>query len=249
MKKKTPKLKSASVKKAKVDDDRVPLGIDILDAGMEGGLERNSVTLLAGSAGSGKSIFSAEFLYSGATKYNESGLYICFEEKKESFFKHMLRFGWDFDKLEKEKKIVFLEYTPEQVKKMIEEGGGTVEGIMSKYGIKRLVIDSVTAYTLLFKDEVSKKEAALGLFELLRAWDVTSIVTGEFDEEDIENQRTGDVQFEADGVILMYFIKEQNIRKRAIEILKMRGTKHAKKIFPMEITTQGIEISTSGAVF
>ncbi|MEK6974387.1 MAG: ATPase domain-containing protein [Nanoarchaeota archaeon] len=236
-------------KSAMIQDDRVATGIDVLDAAIEGGIEKNSVTFVAGSAGSGKSIFSAEFIYNGITKYNEPGLYICFEEKKERFFKHMERFGWDLKKLEKEKKFIFLEYTPEQVKKMIEEGGGTVEAIMSKLNIQRLVIDSVTAYSLLFKDDVLKKAAALSLFELLRSWNVTSIVTGEIDEEDLERQKTGDIQFEADAVILLYFIKEQNIRKRALEILKMRGTKHANRIFPMDITTNGIEISQSGAVF
>ncbi|MBI2671135.1 hypothetical protein HYX18_04135 [Candidatus Woesearchaeota archaeon] len=249
MPKKTRKKILKPLKKVSLDADRVPTGIEVLDAAIEGGLEKNSVTFIAGSAGSGKSIFSAEFIYNGITKYNEPGLYICFEEKQQSFFRHMARFGWDFEKLEKEKKLVFLEYTPEQVKKMIEEGGGTAEAIMTKLDIKRLVIDSVTAFSLLFKDEVSKKEAALGLFELLRSWNVTSIVTGEIDEEDIESQKTGEIQFEADAVILLYFIKEQNIRKRALEILKMRGTKHAKRIFPMEITNDGVEISSSGAVF
>ena len=236
-------------KKKKEIDDRVPSGVEILDAAMEGGFERNSVTLIAGSAGSGKSIFSAQFLYNGIIENGEVGLYVCFEEKKESFFRHMGRFGWDFAKLEREKKFVYLEYTPEQVKKMIEEGGGSIENIMSRLKVQRLVIDSVTAYTLLFNNDVSKKIAALGLFELLRSWDVTSLVTGEFDEEDIERQKTGEIQFEADGVILLYFIKEQNIRKRAMEILKMRGTKHAKRIFPMDITSNGVEILPSGAVF
>ena len=243
------KIKTKPTKTISIENTRVPTGISVLDACMEGGLEKNSVTLIAGSAGSGKSIFSAQFAYNGVIKYNEPSLYICFEEKKENFFRHMERFGWDFAKLEKEKKFMFLEYTPEQVKKMIEEGGGTVEAIMNKMDIKRLVIDSVSAFTLLFKDDVSKKEAALGLFELLRSWNVTSIVTGEFDEQDIENQKTGEVQFEADGVILLYFIKEQNMRKRAIEILKMRGTKHSKRVFPLEIGNNGIEISQSGAVF
>ncbi len=251
MKKKNKKVKHIKNRKTTIpkSENRVPSGINELDAVMEGGFERESVTLVAGSAGSGKSIFSAQFIYNGIVKYNEYGLYICFEEKKENFFRHMAQFGWDLEKLEKEKKLVFLEYTPEQVKKMIEEGGGIVESILSKNKVQRLVIDSITAFTLLFKDEVSKKEAALSLFELLRNWKVTSIITGEVDEEDIERQKTGELQFEADAVMLLYFIKEQNIRKRALEILKMRGTKHAKRIFPMEITNKGVEISQSGAVF
>jgi len=229
--------------------DRAKTGISELDSLIEGGVERNSVNLIAGSAGSGKSIFCTQFIVSGVQDYNEPGIYICFEEKKERFFAHMSLFGWDLSKLEAQKKFVFVEYTPEQIKKMIEEGGGLIESLVSKVKAKRIVIDSITSFSLLYQNEVQKKEAALELFELLRKWNVTALVTQEINEEQVEKQEPGELGFEADSVILLYFIKEQNTRKRAIEILKMRGTKHSKRILPVDITPKGIVISKEGAVF
>lgn len=229
--------------------DRVKTGISELDSLIEGGVERNSVNLVAGSAGSGKSIFCTQFIVSGVQDYNEPGIYICFEEKKERFFSHMALFGWDLQKLEAQKKFAFVEYTPEQVKKMIEEGGGLVENLVSKIKAKRVVIDSITSFSLLYQNEVQKKEAGLALFELLRKWNVTALVTQEISEEQVEKQEAGELGFESDSVILLYFIKEQNSRKRAIEILKMRGTKHSKRILPLDITPKGIVISKEGAVF
>ena len=56
--------------------ERVPTGIKILDDGMSGGLVRNSINMIAGGPGSGKSIFAMQYLINGATKYDEPGIYI-----------------------------------------------------------------------------------------------------------------------------------------------------------------------------
>lgn len=248
-KRKIKKSKNKVVTKVGINIERTKTGISELDSLIEGGVEKNSVNLIAGSAGSGKSIFCTQFIVYGAEVLNEPGVYICFEERKERFFSHMALFGWDLAKLEAQKKFVFVEYTPEQVKRMIEEGGGLIENIVSKIKAKRIVIDSITSFALLYQNEVQKKEAALDLFELLRKWNVTAFVTQEITEDQVEKQEPGELGFEADSVILMYFIKEQNTRKRAIEILKMRGTKHSKRILPLDITPKGVVISKEGAVF
>ena len=69
-------------------------------------------------------------------KQGEPGLYITFEEKKEEFYKNMLDFGWDLEKEEKTGKFIFLEYSPEKVKTMLEEGGGSIENIVLKYMVE-----------------------------------------------------------------------------------------------------------------
>lgn len=247
--KRTKKTRSTTVGNIGKSIEREKTGISELDSLTEGGVERNSVNLVAGSAGSGKSIFCTQFIVYGVEQLNEPGIYICFEEKKERFFSHMALFGWDLARLEAQKKFAFVEYTPEQVKKMIEEGGGLIENLVSKMKAKRIVIDSITSFALLYQNEVQKKEAALSLFELLRKWNVTALVTQEISEEEVEKQEPGELGFESDSVILLYFIKEQNTRKRAIEILKMRGTRHSKRILPLDITPKGIVISKEGAVF
>ena len=249
MKRKTKPKKTRKKQIKKLTSERVPSGVSELDGFMEGGFELGSVNLIIGSAGSGKSIFATQFIVNGVNKYDENGLYICFEEKKDWFFRHMDKFGWNLKELENKKKFIFLEYNPEQVKKLLVEGGGSIESIVEKHNIKRLVIDSLSAFELLFRDEGSKKDAVLKLFELLRKWQITAIVTGELEESRIERQESGGLAFEADSVILLYFIKQKNIRKRALEILKMRGTKHAKKIFPLEITSSGIKIYPGETIF
>ena len=230
------------------NDERVPTGIPGLDEVMSGGFEKGSYNLIAGGAGSGKSIFSMQFLVTGIEKFNEPGIYVTFEEKKENVYKHMLEFGWDFAKYEKAGKFELVEYTPEQVQKMLEEGGGLIESLINKIKAKRIVIDSITAFGLLFKDELSRRQAILSLIDLMRKWNATALLTAEF-EPNVEKPSSASIEFEVDSIILLYYPREGDTRKRALEILKMRGTEHSKKIFPLRIGKNGITIYPKERIF
>ncbi len=219
---------------------RIPSGIKGFDKLIEGGIEKDSINLVVGDSGSGKSIFSMQFLVEGL-KRGEKCLFVTFEEKKKEVYEDMARFGWDLEKYEKEGKFFFLEYNPEKVKMMIEEGGGEIESLVLKQKISRLVIDSITSFSLLFEDELEKREAALTLFDLIKRWGITTILT--LQENPIERKSgSSPIEFEADSIILLYFIKKGNKRERFIEIYKMRGTDHSTETHKMEITEKGIEI-------
>ena len=224
----------------KIKFERVPTHIPGFDKLVDGGFKNGSINLIIGGAGSGKTIFSVAYLVNGILKHKEPGLYITFEEKREELYENMSEFGWDLAKLEKDKMFIFLEYSPERVKRLLVEGGGLIENIITKYKIKRLVIDSITSFVLLYQDELMKKEASLSLFSLLRSWDCTTLLTSEKYIVNMEKVESGGLEFEVDSIILMYHIKEHGIRKRAMEVLKMRGTKHEIKTLKMEINDKGV---------
>ncbi len=238
------KIKKPNKSKNSKNYDKIPTGISTFDDITEGGLGKGSVNLIVGGAGSGKTIFSIQFLYTGL-KNGETCMYLTFEEKKEDLYKNMMKVGFDLKKYEESGKFIFVEYTPEQVKTMIEEGGGTLKSMVSKKNINRLVIDSVTSFGLLFESELEKREAALALFDIIKAWKCTSFLTTE-KELSIEELVSGSesaMEFEVDSVILIFYLRLEDTRNRMIEVLKMRGTKHSRKIYSMEITEQGIKIS------
>ena len=92
-----------------MDSERVPSGIEGLDAVIEGGFPRGSLILVAGNPGTGKTVFSAQFLYRGAVDYGENGVYVTLAEGKNAFIDYIRRFGMDFEELEKEGKVRILD--------------------------------------------------------------------------------------------------------------------------------------------
>jgi circadian clock protein KaiC len=232
---KIPKLNEKRDKKK-----RIKTGIKNLDSKMQGGLKDGTVTIAIGDVGSCKTIFAIQFLMEGL-KSGETCLYLTFEEKKEKLYDNFQSFGWRLDEYEKKKRLFFLEYNPEQVKMLIEEGGGTVDQLIQKYKISRLVIDSITSFSLLYQDELARKESGLALFELINKWGCTAVLTSQAILRNYELESTS-LGFEADNIILLYHFKKGEKRIRAIEILKMRGTNHTNRILKLMITPKGLAV-------
>jgi len=233
--------------KSKPQLERVPTGIKGLDDAMTGGFIKDSVNLVAGSPGSGKSIFAMQYLVNGAKKYNQPGVYITFEERKDKLLRYMGNFGWDLKSLVADKKIDVLEQSPADIKKATaKEILGLKFKIVREIKAKRVVIDSMSAFSLLFQDEFEKRTAHIQLFEMLRDWGVTALLTAEYD---IEDHKSMPLDFEVDSIVWLYNTKKTDVRTRALEIYKMRGSKHLQKTFPLEISDKGIIIYPEQSVF
>ena len=197
--------------------DRIPSGIPGLDKLIDGGFKAGSINLVCGGAGAGKTTFAVQFLIEGI-KRGEAGIYITFEEKREKLYDDMIEYGWDLERYEKMGLFKFLEYTPEQIKHVLVEGGGTIDAIITQMHVKRLVIDSITSFSLLFQDELTQKESSLALFELINRWGCTAILTSEAAQSSTEDMNAT-LQFEVDSIILLYHYRKEGVRNRAIEIL------------------------------
>ncbi len=208
---------------------RVSSGIPKFDKMIDGGFEDNSTNLIVGGVGAGKSIFGTQFLIEGINS-DEPSLYISFEEDKKSFYSNMLEFGWDLEKLEKEDKFFFIEYTPEKMKTMLEEGGGIIESLILRRKIKKVVIDCLNSFELLFEDDLKKREAVLSLFTLLRKWKCTTLLLYEMKSSGFKEDSSKFVEFETDSVILLHFARKGKKRERNLEVLKMRGTAHSTSV-------------------
>jgi len=223
-------------------EERIPSGIYGLDKLVEGGLKRGSINLVCGGAGAGKTIFAVQFLIEGIKK-GEAGIYVTFEEKKEKLYDDMLEFGWDLERYEKMGLFKFLEYAPEQIKRVLVEGGGTIDAVITQMKAQRLVIDSITSFALLFQDELTQKESSLALFELINRWGCTAVLTSQVIQLSPEDL-TAQLQFEVDSIIILYHFKSKGVRNRAIEILKMRGTKTPEKTMKLIIDDKGLTIDS-----
>ncbi len=226
---------------------RTATGIPNLDNVIEGGYVKGSVNLVSGGPGTCKTIFALQFIMDGLKK-GESAIYITFEEKKNKLYDDMRKFGWDLKKYEALGKFVFLEYNPEQVRKMLNEGGGIVEAIVEKIKAKRLVIDSITSFALLYEDALAKKEACISLFNLIGNWDCTAVLVSQGTSTPEDSILSAALEFEVDGILLVYHVKVKGRRIRAFEVLKMRGTEIPEHTMSFKVSNYGVSVDPKKVV-
>jgi KaiC/GvpD/RAD55 family RecA-like ATPase len=223
--------------------DRLPTGVPELDRVISGGLKAYSTTLVSGGAGTGKSTLALQFLVNGIILNNQAGIYITFEQTAQSVRELGKQFGWDLENLEKQNMLIIHEYTPEQISKALETGGGSIRDMIDSISARRIVIDSITEFRMLFHSEIAQRKALTELFKSLGRWKCTSLVIGQEHSESGAHVSSV-LDYECDAVILLYNERKGDIRFRSLEIYKMRETKHAGRIFPMRITQNGMIVNT-----
>jgi circadian clock protein KaiC len=221
--------------------DRASTGIMGLDELIEGGLPKGSLTILAGSPGSGKTIASAQFLHHGAVELGENGIYVSLSERKDVFMKNMERFSLDFASLENEGNFKFLDFATTR-----EAGISSIlkallkEAFSMKVG--RLVVDSFSAMALAFEKRIDARVVLHAFEKLMRQVNCTTILLVEIPTGN-PSLGLGFEEFVADGIILFEIVEEEfGIKKRAI-VRKMRGTDHNQNYSNIVISDQGISLT------
>ncbi len=227
---------------------RVKTGISGLDELMEGGFPAGSCMLVSGKIGTGKSIFAMQYIAKGITDYGDLGVLVSLERSKKDIYDYASRFGWHFQRLEKEGSLQILERpisnVAEQMKKAKEKIGdllSEIVGTVEASGSRRVALERVDLLSMFFPDEPDFKVQLVDLRERLAKLNCTSIVTSEIREGREELSRLGAEEI-LDGVIVLYYGGEGLKRDRALEIRKMRGTKHSNQFHFFEITNDGIVI-------
>ncbi|MEM2913748.1 MAG: ATPase domain-containing protein [Candidatus Bathyarchaeia archaeon] len=207
----------------RADVDRVPSGIDGLDEIIGGGFPKGSLIILAGNPGTGKTIFSARFLYHGIVNCGERGVYVSFAESRESFLSNMRAFGFDFEELGKAGEFRFLDLITAKE----EAAPAILEMIfreVSEAGAKRLVIDSFSAIAQAFK-ETHEVRVLLHtiLSRITRFLGCTTLLIVESSHGEAR-MGFGIEEFIADGIILLRRSRLDGRILRELELFKMRGT-------------------------
>ena len=145
-------------------------------------------------------------------------------------------------KLTEENKLAIIKYEPHDIANILDQGGGSLQDTMESIGAKRLVIDSLTAYQMVFENEYKMNESVLALFELLRKWNCTTLVTSEVPVT-LEKESGGRLGFLTDGLINLYHMWRNDERLRTLEIIKMRDTAHNEKLNVFMINKEGLKIT------
>jgi KaiC/GvpD/RAD55 family RecA-like ATPase len=217
--------------------ERIPSGIPGLDKLMEGGFVKGSTNLISGGAGTGKTIFCSQFILEGL-KRGETCMFITLEQRPEDIVGDIKRFGWDFEKYMREKKLYLVYQDPFQITDVTSP---LLDEIKQK-NIERVAIDSTAVFGMYYKEEFEIRKQLFKLLNGLKDIGVTALLTSELAEETTTLAKFGVEEFIVDGVIVLHFLGIGERNYHSLQIRKMRRTNHEKDVFPMEIGKDGITV-------
>jgi circadian clock protein KaiC len=223
--------------------DRVQTGIKGLDEMLFGGFLPQTANLVEGAPGTGKTTIGMQFIYNGITRFDQPGLIITFEEFPQQYYQDAAAFGWDFGQLEKEGRLKVIMTSPEVSRLDLESVGGMIETSVAQMGARRVLVDSITHFERLTQDPVELRALEYSFINGLKREGLTSLLTresptllGEAPQED------SDIAFVADSYMLLRYVEMDSMIHKALLVLKMRGSDHAKDIRQFGITDRGVEV-------
>ncbi|MEM3362007.1 MAG: ATPase domain-containing protein [Candidatus Anstonellaceae archaeon] len=220
---------------------RISTGIEGLDRIIGGGFIKGSLITIAGSTGSGKTTFGIQFLVEGA-KRNEAGMFISFDQPKYLIYGNMSSFMWDLNKLEREKKLLIIEYPHNELNSFFQKENAIID-IIDTLGVERVVLDPIGPLLNAFLQE--KNQLFMHKFiNSLRKWGTTTLLIAEekhLDQSAIPHTDHG-IENYTDGFIHLGWKIAKNKRIRVIDIIKMRGSAHENSLYQYLIDINGITI-------
>ena len=224
-------------------ESRAQFGIKALDSMFSGGLLPGSANLIEGAPGTGKTTLGMEFIYNGITEFNEPGLIITFEEFPQQYYHDALNFGWDLKALEAKNKLKIIFSEPKTALAEMEKIDGEILRIIEQLKVKRVLIDSMTHFESLSIDVHELRELERNFINALKREGVTAIFLRENDNILGQmNQVTSKIPFIVDTYMLLRYVEVDSTIRKALCILKMRGSDHHKDIRCFKIGSHGIEV-------
>jgi circadian clock protein KaiC len=225
---------------------KCPTGIQGLDEVTFGGLPRGRPTLVCGGAGCGKTLLGMEFLVRGATRYDEPGVCLSFEETADELAHNVGSLGFGVSALIAQKKLAidFVQID----RSMVEETGEyDLEALfirlgqaVDSIGATRVVIDSIESLFASLANQAILRSELRRLFCWLKDRKLTAVVTGERGEGMLT--RHGLEEYISDCVILLDHRVTETVFTRRLRVVKYRGSTHGSNEYPFLIDQDGISV-------
>ncbi len=229
--------------------ERISTGIDGLDEMLNGGVPKGHVFAVLGTFGTGKTTFALQYIWEGASS-GDKCIFISLEEEKDEIIKTSRSYGWDFEKYIDDGQIVIEKLSPADADATINKLKSDLPKFIEDFGADRIVIDSVSLLNMLSDKAREKRERLFELCQMVKKEKATTMLTAEVKDDNPTSSRDGLVEYTADGVIVLRYDQPHNQEvQMSIQVIKMRRIEHSRKIKPYEITDQGLNVQTEGAIF
>ena len=225
--------------KQKASDLRISSGNDELDKMCGGGFFRDSIILVSGATGTGKTLTSTEFIYGGVKK-GERCMLFAYEESREQLFRNAYGWGMDFEEMEKAGKLKVICQYPETAG--LEDHLIKIKKEIEAFKPNRVTIDSLSAM-----ERVSTIkgfcEFVIGLTSFIKHQEVAGLFTSTTPSLMGGTSITeAHISTITDTIILLRYVELYGEMRRGLTVLKMRGSMYEKDIREFNIDSGGMHI-------
>ncbi|MGI0005198.1 MAG: RAD55 family ATPase [Nitrososphaera sp.] len=215
---------------------RSPTGIPEFDAMLNGGFMKGDCALVSGAAGTGKTNLALQFLFNGVNKYGDNGVYVTFEQMPDQIYRDAKTLGMNLEKLESENRLKVISTSPEV---LVQNPDMIADFAPDK--VERIVVDSISYFELTRKNV---RDEIYTLIRHLKTKGTTSMLLHEAQTDILHGLGPHEhgLSFLADCVVVLKYVEIESAIRRAVAILKMRGSDHEKLLREIKITARGIEV-------
>jgi circadian clock protein KaiC len=220
-------------------DTRVSSGNDELDALCGGGFFRDSIVLVSGATGTGKTLLVTEFLAGGVAR-GEKSLMLAFEESRDQLHRNARGWGYEFAQAESDGLLKVVSTYPEVA--TLEDHLVEIKRVVDEYEPERIAIDSLSALERVGSTKAFR-EFLIGLTSYVKAKQIVGLFTAATDALLGGSSVTEThISTLTDSIIVLRYVEVFGAVKRAITVLKMRGSDHDRDIREYRIDGAGLHV-------
>jgi KaiC domain protein len=232
------------------DLDRIAIGIEGLDEMILGGVPRRSLMTAIGSAGTGKTTFGLQFLHH-ALERDRRAVYITLEESRPRILNTADEKGWEFSRHVEEGRLAVVDLDPVEMANSLTSIRNDLPRLVEAFDASRLVLDSVSLLEMMYDHPATRRSEVFDFTRSLKDAGVSIMFTSEASSEDPYTSRYGLVEYLADAVFVLQYVRPSDFRETrlAIEIQKIRDANHSRETKPYEITSDGISVYQQANIF
>jgi circadian clock protein KaiC len=218
--------------------ERVSTGVTGLDAMLDGGVWRGTTTLLAGPSGAGKTTIGLQFALEGA-RQGEPTLYMNFQENPSQLIRTIRNLGADPERAQEQGlDLVYMSPVELQIDSIIVDMFRRIQ----KRRVRRLVIDALGDLATAATDAQRLHDYLYALVQHFAVSGITSVLNFETTGNSISGTGMQNaVSYLSDNVLLLTVDGEEKTR-RALRVLKTRGSAHDTRVREVEISGEGLAI-------
>ncbi|MEM2901101.1 MAG: ATPase domain-containing protein [Thermoplasmata archaeon] len=218
--------------------NRMESGIPGLDEMIEGGFPVPCAVLLAGEPGTGKTTLGVQSLFYGAKRGETTMFITAISEPNWVVQKFLSGFSFFDQSLVDMGRVVFID-VGETLRENPNNVLDVIKDEVERYSPNRFVFDPITVMRIAIADDKKYREFLHDLITYMKAFECVTFLTGEFSYNSISTSVEG---YMVDGIIVLSYPKEENARRKYLEVLKMRGTKHLTGEQAVDITKNGFVV-------